>query len=116
MAARTTATRTPKVDVRTLRVKDNKGTFEITIPADWRVTFSTFKQGQGFDNGAPALRIYEAENKQRACFVNVQSFYDTALPIKREVISESGEVSWQEGPDGFERRQKVTRTKKQVEF
>lgn len=101
--------------MRTLQVRDSKGTFRVTIPAEWKVTFGAF-QPDKYGNAQPALRIYEAENKQRACFVNVQSFFDTSLEIKREVVLESGEVTWEDGPDGSEKRTKIKRTKAEVDF
>lgn len=108
--ARRTTKAAPAQEMRTLQVRDNRGTFRVTIPADWKVTFGAFQQGK-FGGEGSALRIYEAENKQRACFVNVQSFFDTSLDIVREVITESGEVTWENGPDGSERHEKKKRLK-----
>lgn len=110
------AARKATVETRTLRVHDNKGAFEITIPADWRVTFSGFQQGNKYGDGESALRIYEAENKQRACFKGVRSFFDTSIGIQREVITESGESSWVKGPDGYEQSEKVTRKRSKGEY
>ena len=97
------------VDTRTLQVEDAQGTFRITIPADYKVTFSGFNQGGKYPDGTAALRIYEAENKQRACFKGVYSFFDVSLPIEREVIEEFGETTWVSGPDGFQKAEKVSR-------
>lgn len=106
-----------EVETRTLLVVDREGKFKVTIPADWKVTFSSFNQGDKFgDGGGAALRIYEAENKQRACFKNVYAFFDTALPIEREVVEESGTVTWVAGPDGYERSEKTTRKKKSGDY
>ena len=108
-------TRQAATPMRTLQVRDNKGTFRVTIPAEWKVTFGAFQQGK-FGGEGSALRIYEAENKQRACFVGVHSFFDTSLEIKREVVLESGETSWQDGPDGSESHRKVKRTKAEIDY
>ena len=108
-------TAAPVPQMRTLQVRDTRGTFRVTIPADWKVTFGAFQQNKYGGEGS-ALRIYEAENKQRACFVNVQSFFDTALDIKREVVLESGESTWEDGPDGSSQTKKIKRTKSEVPY
>lgn len=96
-------------DTRTLLVVDAQGKFKITIPADYKVTFGGFNQGGKYPDGTAALRIYEAENKQRACFKGVFAFFDTSLPIEREVIQENGTATWVKGPDGYEKSEKVSR-------
>lgn len=97
--ARTTRTR-PTAETRTLLVKSrSEGTFKIEIPADWKVTFGAFQQGRFGDEGS-ALRIYEAENKQRACFVGVNSFRDLSIPVTRLVKEKTGEESWQDDGEG----------------
>lgn len=105
-----------KDDTRTLQVEDAQGTFRITIPADWKVTFGGFNQGGKYPDGTAALRIYEAENKQRACFKGVYSFFDTSLPVEREVVEETGETKWVSGPEGFQRTENISRKKKSVPY
>jgi hypothetical protein len=69
---------------------------KITVPSHWRVTFGPLNPGSKniAANGAPALRFYEAENKQRAVITEVISFRDMSIRveekrtnIKREVLS-----------------------------
>lgn len=97
---------------RTLLVKSrNEGTFKITIPADWKVTFSAFNQGGKYPDGENALRIYEAENKQRACFVGVQSFRDLSIPVVRLVKEQSGEERWESDGLGNEKRASTRKTR-----
>lgn len=103
-------------ETRTLRVRDRQGTFEVTIPSDWKVTFGAFQSGKYDTGSGPALRIYEAENKQRACFIGVVSFYDTSLPIQREIVLESGETTWEQGIDGNSKTTKTKTQKVQVDF
>lgn len=110
------ASKSVNLELRTLRVRDNKGAFEVKIPADWKVTYGAFNQGTRYPDGTAALRIYEAENKQRACFTGVISFFDTSLEIKREVVTESGEMKWVNGTDGYEKSEKVKLQKAQVSF
>lgn len=63
---------------------DPAAEFLIEIPSDWKVTFGPLSQ-QGYRDGT-ALRLYETENKQRACFVNVRSFRDLSIPVKRRAV------------------------------
>jgi hypothetical protein len=99
---------TEQVDTRKLLVfEQGGGKFIIEIPADWKITFGSFQQGKYGGEGGSALRIYEAENKQRACFLNVRSFRDMSLPIQRLVTTEQGEVSWVSDSEG-----NLTQTKK----
>jgi hypothetical protein len=88
-------------EVRTLLVFENGGNrFKIDIPVDWKITFGAFQQGKYGGEGGYALRIYESENKQRACFTNVRSFRDLSLPITRFVKTEEGQESWVTDSDG----------------
>jgi len=91
----------PEVETRTLLITEGNGKqFKVTIPADYKVTFSGFQQGGRYPDGTSALRIYEAENKQRACFVGVRSFHDLSLPITRLVVAENGESRWEDDGEG----------------
>lgn len=69
------------LEVRTSR----EGVFRIEIPADYKVTFSKVNPAQNGYGGEMALRIYESDDKQRACFTDVVSFRDTSLPFKRRI-------------------------------
>ena len=65
----------------------NGDKLRVTVPAAWKVTFGPVFQssGRGMGFGSPnyALRFYEAENKQRAVFVDVASFRDLSIPVQR---------------------------------
>ena len=96
-------------ETRTLLVNSrHDGTFKIEIPADWKVTFGAFQSGRFGGEGGAALRIYEAENKQRACFVDVKSFRDLSIPVSRLIKQKSGESHWEDSGDGdFSESRKV---------
>jgi hypothetical protein len=70
---------------RTLEVRtSHDGVFRIEIDPTWKVTFSKVNpQAGGYE--CMALRIYESDEKQRACFTNVTSFRDLSIPIVRRV-------------------------------
>lgn len=64
-------------------VQSNK-TIRVRVPASWKCTFGPLAPGSKTYNGrdALALRFYEENTKQRACFTNVLSFVDiTSLEI-----------------------------------
>lgn len=70
--------------VRQLLVKTHREEFRLTIPIGWKITFSKVNpQAGGHD--AHALRIYESDNQQRACFTGVESFRDLAIPLERRI-------------------------------
>ena len=98
-------------DERTLLVKDRQGEFKITIPADFKVTFGTPVGNRGNDYNGRELRIYEAGEKQRACFTEVQWFRDLSIPLVRRVVSTSGETTWEDDGQGNV-TQKQTRRRK----
>jgi hypothetical protein len=91
------------VETRTLLVEDSAGEFKITIPAAWKVTFGAFQNNTNRYGdavvGGPALRIYEAENKQRACFVGVRCFRDMSIPMERAVIRGDA-IAWEADTEG----------------
>lgn len=63
--------------------------FRITIPSNYKITYGKLHAGgdgnRNYDNSGNCLRIYEAENKQRAVFRNVISFRDIGLPLVKMV-------------------------------
>jgi len=77
-----------KVTESTYHIRKRNGEeMRITVPSSWKVTYGPIAPGSKslYDaNGAGgcALRFYEAENKQRACFRDVESFHDLSLDIK----------------------------------
>jgi hypothetical protein len=83
----------PTEDIRTLEVRTrHEGLFRIEIPATWKVTFSKVNpQAGGYE--AMALRVYEGEEKQRACFSDVVSFRDISIPLTRRVKKSKEQVN-----------------------
>lgn len=69
----------------------NKEKLRISIPANYKITYGKL-HGSGSAPGgmqnSNVLRIYEAENKQRAIFHDVISFRDIGLPLTRFVPSD----------------------------
>ena len=62
------------------------GDLKITIPDSYKVTFGPVAPGaKGYGTGQLALRVYEAENKQRAIFTDVISFRDLSIPVERKI-------------------------------
>jgi hypothetical protein len=102
---------------RTLLIEGHNGKFRITIPADWKVTFGAFQQGGGnkYDTGdrSAALRIYESESMQRACFRDVRSFRDLSIPLEKLVIAKTGEESWEDDGEGNASSKHKTTAKKE---
>ena len=71
-------------DERELLVKTkSEGELRIRIPATWKVTFGPLSM-KGYSEGN-ALRIYESDKQQRACFVDVVSFRDLSIPVLRKL-------------------------------
>jgi ATP/maltotriose-dependent transcriptional regulator MalT len=94
---------------RTLLVQDKNGRFKLTIPADAKVTFSSVNpSSRDYDK---ALRIYQNEKQQLACFVNVQWFRDLSLIVEREVIEEDGKTMWTNDEDNEVSQRSVKRTR-----
>jgi len=85
----------PKITLR-IRIKDNpygnhEDELEVDIDPNWKVTFGPMNPGTKGESKM-ALRIYESETKQRACFANVVSFRDISIPVRKrsyEVESET---------------------------
>ena len=67
----------------------------ITIPASWKITFGAIAPGAERSSlSGWGLRIYEAQDKQRAVFTHVQSFRDRSLPVKIKAIRKFGTQEW----------------------
>lgn len=82
---------------RTLLIEDQDGEIRVTIPETWKVTLGALQPGM---DHSPTLRIYEAENKQRAMFRNVVCFRDLSIKVERSRI-EGDNVVWEEADDTF---------------
>lgn len=71
---------------------NKKEFYRITIPSNYKITYGKLHAGgdgnRNYDNSGNCLRIYEAENKQRAVFRNVVSFRDIGLPLVKMVQEE----------------------------
>ena len=90
--------KTAATTTRTLLVKTRGETLKIDVPAEWKITFGPLSQ-RGYEDGN-ALRLYEAETKQRAVFTNVLWFRDLSIPVKRLIHSKAGESSWTDDGEG----------------
>lgn len=68
----------------------SKEKLRISIPANYKITYGKLHAGGDRPGGSSGnvLRIYEAENKQRAIFHDVISFRDIGLPLTRFVPSD----------------------------
>jgi len=70
----------------------------VTIPASWKVTFGaivpTARAAEAGGYGGWGLRIYEAQDRQRAVFTGVHSFYDVAIEQKVHAIRKFGTDEW----------------------
>lgn len=81
------AKRASEPEMKTYFVERTNGNDQrVTVPASWKVTFGPLNPGsknQG-GSGSPALRFYEAENKQRMVITNVVSFRDTSIKIEEK--------------------------------
>ncbi|MHA1961104.1 MAG: hypothetical protein ACW99U_12780 [Candidatus Thorarchaeota archaeon] len=93
-------------DLRVFEIyKVGGGVIRATIPGSWKCTFGPLTPGskdRAYNSqGALALRFYEAENKQRACFTNVESFCDlTSMDIVEKVKWTDEELSAHSDEDG----------------
>lgn len=81
------------VTFRTLEITRPAGDIRITIPADWKITFGPVAPGSKV-GGAMALRLWESETKQRACYVNVESFRDVSIVASVRAIRRYGTQDW----------------------
>lgn len=92
--------------MRTYEIVAGREKYRVTVPDDWKVTFGPVAPGaRGYAD--LALRFWEAENKQRAIFRNVDSFRDLSIPYSRQLTSKSGESSWSEDDSGYEMSEHV---------
>lgn len=91
------------VNMRTLLVKTRRdGEFKVTVPDNWKITFSAFQpgRGQGFGEEGNALRMYEGNSQQRACFTGVTSFRDLSIKVEKLKVTKNGKREWQDLGDG----------------
>jgi hypothetical protein len=88
------------IETRTLEVRTkHEGIFQIDIPVAWKVTYSKVNPANGgFDS--LALRVYEGEQQQRACFTDVVSFRDLSIPFRRRVKKSKEQTNAERGPKG----------------
>jgi len=81
---------------RIYEITTDQGKMRVSIPEDWKITYGPVSPGAkgSYSGGAMALRVYEAETKQRALFTGVYSFRDMSLPIMRAVVRQRGTSKW----------------------
>ena len=103
------ATKPKTAAIRTYEIVTHGDTFQLDVPETFRVTYAPTVMGQkGYGGSEMALRFYEAENKQRAIFVGVQSFRDLSLPLRKKVRRVEGKTEFKIGPDGSELHEQET--------
>lgn len=88
------ATEAPPEDTGIVKyeIERTEGTYRITVPAAWRVTYGLLHPGSKDRYGQEGyvLRIYETDTKQRAVFTNVLSFRDLSIETERKVLNING--------------------------
>jgi hypothetical protein len=98
-------------------------TFKITVPKTCKTTFGPWsppsKKGN-WDTEAKrgTLRIYEGAISEKniiACFSGVTGFRDLSMGYAEEVAREEGAVIWKDDEKGYQREDKVKRSKEWVE-
>ena len=90
-------------DMTTYLVSRAKGNdVKITVPASWKVTFGPLNPGSKnlAGNGAPALRFYESENRQRAVITDVLSFRDMSIKVEEKRTNVKQQVLSKDTPHG----------------
>ena len=100
---------------RTYEIVTDAGTFRMEIPEEWKVTYGPVFQGGKYGGGENALRVYEAESKQRAIFTGVRSFRDLSIPVKRLLVSEKGSNKWEADRNGRRSKSNVEYERKWVD-
>lgn len=97
-------------------------TFKITVPDDAKITFAPFsppgKMGYGNqpERAVGTLRIYQkTKDNIIAVFSGVKGFRDLTLDYAEEVAKEEGATIWKSDRDGYQREEKVHRTREWVE-
>ena len=95
--------------------------FKLTIPDDAKVTFGPWSPGGGdkYGNSPSALRgtlrIYEGKTEKSTIlgvFSGVTGFRDLSeLEYTEQIIVEEGSVIWKSDEKGYEREEKVHKTK-----
>lgn len=82
-----------------LFVNDQQGTFILSLPEGYRVTFGAVNpgQGQGYDHRLHCLRVWDGPGKSarlRAVFCDVRGIRDLGIPFARKVAKETGSAEW----------------------
>jgi hypothetical protein len=97
-------------------------TFKIDIPDDAKITFGPFSPpsrvdgyGSRPERAIGTLRIYQGSKENIvALFAGVSGFRDLSLGYAEEVAKEEGATIWKSDERGYEREEKIARTKEWV--
>ena len=96
-------------------------TFKITVPDDAKITFGPWSPQEASSKYAATdralvgtLRIYKTEKEVMAVFSGVSGFRDLSLEYSEEVAKEEGATIWKSDQNGYEREEKVKRSKEWV--
>jgi hypothetical protein len=75
---------------------------KVTVPSSWKVTFGPLNPGSRNHDGnaSPALRFYEAENKQRMVITDVVCFRDMSIAIEEKRTNVKQQVMRKQTPHG----------------
>lgn len=87
---------------RSVIVDTNEGPILVEgIPDDAKITYGPMTPGsKSYQGNERTLRIYTSQTNQLAVFVGVTSFRDLSLTISRRQVTNSGETTSVQGPDG----------------
>ena len=96
-------------------------TFKIEIPDDAKITFGPFSppSRDGYatrpERAVGTLRIYQGSKENIvALFAGVSGFRDLSLDYAEEVAREEGATIWKSDERGYEREEKMKRSKEWV--
>lgn len=92
----------PKESLTTYFVRRRGGNDQkVTVPSSWKVTFGPLNPGsRNPEGGHPALRFYEAENKQRMVITDVMEFRDMAIAVEEKRVSVKKQTFYKDTPSG----------------
>jgi len=83
---------------------DDKGTFKIRIPSDWKITYGRVQpseRGQ-YGSGEFAVRIYKTKENQKAVFTSVRAFRSLEVEVYMPEGFDDGIPVWVPQKEGQE--------------
>lgn len=101
-------------NIRTYEIVTANGIIRMDIAESWKVTYGPVSPGAKSYGSGNALRVYESDTKQRAIFLDVVSFRDLSIPVKRLLVKHKGSEKWQSDHNGSNRQSKSVIERKWV--